>query len=724
VFCFLIPVNLPRFYNDIGFIFSDNPFSIAVFKRIFTKIYPMLHTNLTHPKSIVIIGGSNNTQKPGGKMVENLLKGGFSGKIYVVNPKEDHVQGIPCFRSIDELPEIDLAILAIPAKYCLDAVIKLSEEKHTRGFIIISAGFSEADANGKIVEQEIAEQVNKVGGTLIGPNCIGVINEQYNGVFTSPTHKPDPRGADLISGSGATAVFIMEVGQVMGLHFNEVFSVGNSAQTGVEDILEYLDQTFDEEKSSKTKLIYVENIQKPGKLLVHAASLIKKGCRIAAIKSGSSEAGSRAASSHTGALASSDIAVRALFRKAGIVYCSSRLELITVASIFNHKELKGKNIAVITHAGGSAVMLTDALDKGGLKVPRLSGPLTDELLGYLHPGSSVSNPIDFLATGTADQLGIIIDYCEYKFDEIDGMVVVFGSPGLFNVENVYKVLNVKMDICKKPIYPVLPSLVNAQKEIGYLLSKGKVNFPDEVLLGTALSAVYHTPKPSDLTPKPVKIDEKKISGILNEYKSGEYLNSLDAFAVLDAAKIPNATPRIVLTENEMDDLDKLFPCPWVLKVSGPVHKTDVQGVTLNVNSLEFAKSEVRRMLKIKEATGVIVQPMIKGFELFAGAVFEERIGHIILVGLGGIYIEVLKDVRASLAPFEKDEALKMIHRLSSYPIIKGIRGQKGINENQLAEILVRLSSLVTVFPQIKEMDLNPLLASDNGITCVDVRIRL
>lgn len=684
----------------------------------------MLHSKLTHPNSIAVIGGSNNIHKPGGKLIENLLKGNYPGDLFVVNPKETKVQGITCNRSISELPIVDLAILAIPAKYCPDTVKQLSEEKNTRGFIIISAGFSEGDEEGKDIENKIAHQVEKVGGSLIGPNCIGLINQQYRGVFTTPVPTPDKHGADLISGSGATAVFIMETGLVMGLHFNEVYSVGNSAQVGVEDVLEHLDETFDSVISSKTKLLYIENIQKPDKLLKHAASLIKKGCRIAAIKAGSSEAGIRAASSHTGALASSDVAVRALFKKAGIVYCSGRLELITVASIFNYKALKGKNIAVITHAGGSAVMLTDALEKGGLKVPSLNGQKTDELLGYLHPGSSAANPIDFLATGTADQLGIIIDYCEYKFDEIDGMVVVFGSPGLFNVENVYKVLNVKMDICKKPIYPVLPSLINAQKEIGYMLSKGKVNFPDEVLLGTALAEVYHTPFPTDLDPDPVKVDSDKISRLLNKYKIEEYLNSSDAFAVLDACSIINASPYVIKSQDEIENLAKKISSPWVLKVSGPVHKSDVQGVTLNVNSLEFAKSEVKRMMKIKDADGVIVQPMVKGFELFAGAVYEERIGHLVLVGLGGIYIEIIKDVRAAMAPFNKKEALKMIRRLSSYPLIKGTRGQKGTDENLLADILVKLSSLVQLFPEIKEIDLNPLIASDKGITCVDVRIRI
>lgn len=684
----------------------------------------MLHSKLTNPSSIVVLGGSNDLHKPGGKLVENLINGEYQGKLFVVNPKEEQVQGIKCYKSLDSLPNVDLAILAIPAEYCYDSVSILADEKECRGFIIVSAGFSETDKKGRKLEKKIAKKVNSVEGSLIGPNCIGIINNVYRGVFTSPIPKPNPKGVDLISGSGATAVFLMESGMVMGLRFNEVYSVGNSAQTSVEDVLEHLDETYDPENSAHIKLLYLEAISNPQKLLKHASSLIKKGCRIAAIKAGSSEAGIRAASSHTGALSSSDVAVRALFKKAGIVYCSGRFELITVASIFNYKKLNGKNIAVITHAGGSAVMLTDALEKGGLKVPPLDKKKTAELAGYLHPGSSVNNPIDFLATGTADQLAIIIDYCEHQFDEIDGMIVVFGSAGLFDVENVYKVLNVKMDFCKKPIYPVLPSLINAHKEIDYLLSKGRVNFPDETFLGTALAEVYHTPKPQSLVPKSSQIDKDKIETILASNKKGKYLNPLDAFDVIDACEIPIAPIQLIKTEAEFEKTLSNTPFPWVIKVSGPVHKTDVQGVSLNVNSKEFARKEFLRMMEIKDADGIVIQEMKKGFELFCGAIQEKRIGHVVMVGLGGIYIEVLKDIRANLAPFNKKEALRMIRRLKSYPIIKGSRGQQGTDEKQLADILIKISSLVFHFPQISEIDLNPLIANKDSLFCVDVRIKV
>ncbi|MFW5721090.1 MAG: acetate--CoA ligase family protein, partial [Bacteroidota bacterium] len=450
----------------------------------------MITQQLLDPQSIVVVSGSDNTQKPGGKVLQNLIDGNFKGELYVVNPKEDEVQGKKSYKNPNDLPQVDLAILAIAAKFCPDTIRLLAEQKNTKAFIILSAGFSEENEEGAKLEEEVVEIINKNNACLIGPNCIGVLNQNYNGVFTTPIPTLDPQGVDFISGSGATAVFIMESGVPKGLKFSSVFSVGNSAQIGVEEVLKYMDETFDPQKSSKVKLLYVESIDKTEMLLKHASSLIRKGCKIAAIKSGGSEAGSRAASSHTGALASSDVAVDALFRKAGIVRCHGREELATVASIFMHPEMKGKNIVIITHAGGPAVMLTDALSNNRLEIPTIEGPKADALLEKLYPGSSVANPIDFLATGNAEQLGHIIDACENDFDHIDAMAVIFGSPGLFPVYDVYDLLDEKMKTCKKPIYPILPSVINVKDEIDAFIAKGRVNFPDEVIFGNALAKVF------------------------------------------------------------------------------------------------------------------------------------------------------------------------------------------------------------------------------------------
>ena len=452
----------------------------------------MINRQLINPESIVVVGASNNISKPGGKLLHNIRTGTFSGSLYSLNPKEDEIQGLPSYRELSALPPTELAFLAVPAVLCASVVRELAETKGTRAFVIVSAGFSEENSEGAKIEKEITEICLQYNAALIGPNCIGVMTPAYQGVFTLPIPKLDPQGCDFISGSGATAVFIMESGLLKGLRFNHVFSVGNSAQLGVEDVLQYLDETHDPEQSSKVKMLYFETIKDPGRLLRHATSLIGKGCQITAIKAGTTDAGSRAASSHTGAMASSDTAVDALFRKAGIVRCYGREELTTVASVMLHPPLKGRNLAIITHAGGPAVMLTDQLAKGNMDVPHLEGPKADELLTHLFPGSSVANPIDLLATGNAEQVGKCIDYCEHHFKEIDGIVVIFGTPGLAPVFDVYDVLFQKMQECSKPIYPVLPSLTTAAEEVKAFLSRGTINFPDEVQLGEALTMLYGT----------------------------------------------------------------------------------------------------------------------------------------------------------------------------------------------------------------------------------------
>jgi len=683
----------------------------------------MVTQALIDPKSIVVVGGSNDIRKPGGKVLKNLLDGGFKGNIYVTNPKEDEVLGISCFKDPAHLPEVDLAIIAIAAKYIPDMVELLSKEKNTKGYIILSAGFSEESEEGKKIEEKIVETINSSGGGLIGPNCIGVMTPEYHGVFTLPIPKLDMKGCDFISGSGATACFIMEAGIPMGLPFARVFSVGNSAQMGVEEVLQYMDETFEKGNSPEVKLLYIENIDKPAMLLKHASSLIRKGCKIAAIKAGSSDAGSRAASSHTGALASSDVAVNALFKKAGIVRCYGREELISVASIFMYPELRGDRMAVITHAGGPAVMLTDALSEGGMKVPHIENDHTEELLELLFPGSSVANPIDFLATGTAEQLGHIIDYCEQKFDEIDGMAVIFGTPGLFPIFDVYELLHEKMKKAQKPIYPVLPSTFTASEEVKSFIKKGNVIFSDEVVFGNALSKIRNTPPPVSQHPELPDIDTVKIREVIDSSKDG-YIAPEHIQALLDAAGIPRVHEAVVSDMKEAVNAAAKLGYPVVMKAVGPVHKSDVGGVRLNIKDDAGVRETFRSIMEIPETTSVLIQPMFKGIELFAGAKREAKFGHMVLCGLGGIFIEVLKDVQAGLCPISEAEAMGMLESLQGRKILEGVRGQEGISMKQFAKIITRLSALLITAPEIFEMDLNPLIGNKEKIMAVDARINI
>lgn len=681
----------------------------------------MITKELLSPKSIVVVGGSDDTKKTGGSALRNLINTGYSGKLMVVNPKASTVQGVTSFKTLEELPQVDLAILAIPAQACPQTVDYLCSNKECKAVIIYSAGFHEDSEEGAILERKIVESVKQAGASLIGPNCIGVLTPDYAGLFTQPIPELSKDGVDIISGSGATVVFILEAAMQMGLKFSSVFSVGNSAQIGVEDLLKHLDETYIHGISAPVKLLYIENISKPDLLLKHSKSLISKGARIAAVKSGSSEAGSRAASSHTGAMASPDVAVSALFNKAGIIRCNSRSELVTVGSILMYPRPKGKRVAIITHAGGPAVMLTDILSSNGLEIPSFSGAKAELLLSQLYPGSSVANPIDFLATGTADQLSAIIDSCQTDFD-VDSMAVIFGSPGLTSVYDVYNILLEKIKTSAKPIYPILPSIVNVKEEIAQFQEKGGISFSDEVTFGSALAKVLAVDLPESEIELP-PVDHKLIRKIINNSSNG-YLSPYDVQKLLDAAGIERAKEAVADNQNNLRKYAREIGYPLVMKVIGPVHKSDVGGVALNITDDETLVSEFNRMMKIPDTTSVLLQPMLTGTQLFAGAKREDDYGHIIMCGLGGIFVEALGDITSRLAPVSNREANDMITSLKGYKIIKGTRGQDGVNETIYRDAIRRLSALCVAAPEIFEMDINPLLGNSRQVIAVDARIRI
>ncbi len=685
----------------------------------------MINKELISPDSIVVVGGSNDIRKPGGKVLKNIIDGKFRGDLYVTNPKEELVQGVKCYKSPEELPDVELAIIAISAQYVPETVDLLTKYKNTKAFIILSAGFSEVhdSGEGKILEQKIVESINNVGGALIGPNCTGVLSPYYHGVFTLPIPKLDIKGGSLVSGSGATASFIMEAGIPYGLTFSSVISLGNCAQMGIEETVKWLDETYNPATSSEIKMFYIEEISDPQKLMKHSASLIRKGCKIVAIKSGSSEAGSRAASSHTGALASPDIAVDALFRKAGIIRCDSREELITAASVIKYKKLIGKNLAIITNAGGPAVMLTDALEKGNLAVPKIEGGAADKLLEKLHQGSSVANPIDFLATGTLDHLDTIIDYVDKEFDNIDGIVVIYGTTGLVKIYDFLDLIIKKIKTSKKPVYPVLPSITTGHSEIEEFINKGGINFPDEVLLGQALSRVFYAPEPVTDEIQLPEIDKETIRYIIDNAREG-YLPPESIHSLLDAAGIVRSKEIVVENKDDALAFADQEGFPLVMKVVGPVHKSDVGGVVLNVMDEETVSEEFDRLMQIPDTIAVLMYPMVFGTEVFIGAKREDKFGHLVLCGLGGIFVEVIKDIKAGLAPLSKDEVLWMIENLKGYKILQGTRNQEAVDVDHFAETIQRVAALVTVAPEIFEMDLNPLIGNKKGVTAVDARIRI
>ncbi len=677
----------------------------------------MIRPSLISPASIVVVGASANTSKPGGKVVHNLLTHRFQGKLYAVNPRPLNIEGLHCVSDIRELPVVDLAIISIPAAQVVETVMLLLE-KGVRSFIVYSGDFGESGQEGEERERILVTMVNNYGGTLIGPNCIGLITGSYKGVFTTPVPDYYSNGCELISSSGATAVFILEAAHTSGLRFSNIYSIGNAAQTGVEEFLEYMDATYQPGSSPNIKLCYLEDIRNPAKFLKHAASLVRKGCRMAAIKAGYSEAGSRAALSHTGALATPDRLVRALFKKAGIVYCESREELISVACVWQMKPLTGSNIAVITHAGGSAVMVTDTITSRGLFVPPLKESDSNQLASELHPGSTVNNPIDFLATGTAYQLARIIDYCE-ELDYIDGMIVVFGSPGLFDVTDAYQVLHQKSRTCTKPIYSVLPSLVNAGDAIRMFVEQGNVHFPYEVALGKALALSYTRPVPTD-----AETGEEQRSKSIRAQAGQGLINIRSGLQMLQSAGLPVADTWFCSDLKEVSHLASTLTYPVVAKLDSAMHKTDLGGVFLNIQDANELIHRSRELMGLTDDAGVQIQPMLGGHEFYFGVVRYPGYGHLIMCGLGGVFVEILNDVAFCLAPLSSHDAMGMIKSLQAAKVFDGYRNKPGISRELVAEILVKLSRLVIAVPEIAELDLNPVMIKGSTAYIVDARIVL
>jgi len=304
------------------------------------------------------------------------------------------------------------------------------------------------------------------------------------------------------------------------------------------------------------------------------------------------------------------------------------------------------------------------------------------------------------------------------------MAVVFGSPGLFKVDEVYKVLNEKIKNSKKPIYPVLPSLINAADAVKQFQATGNINFPDEVMLGDALAEVWkQTHKPLPLEFDKPTLDKKAIREVIDNAEEG-YIGSAEIMKILDASGIERAQEKVVKTVYDAIVTANKYGFPLVMKVVGPVHKSDVGGVVLNVSNEETVIAEFNRMIKIQDTTGILMQPMLSGMELFAGAIAEDKFGHQIMAGLGGIFIEVLKDVQSGLAPLSLLEIKAMLKRLNGYKLLEGVRGQEGINIEKYIDVIQRLSVLVTIAPEIKEMDLNPLLGTKNSVIAVDARVRI
>ncbi|MBI9043119.1 MAG: acetate--CoA ligase family protein [Anaerolineaceae bacterium] len=675
---------------------------------------------LLSPNSIAIIGASNDLSKPGGLVLNNILSKGFAGKLLAVNPKSTPIQGLQAYPSIKALPFTpDLALIAVPARYVRQSLEELVH-KGTRVVIVLSAGFGELGEEGKREEQILAEIADQHNMLLLGPNCLGAMTYTHASKFDGILPEMTQGGIDFLSGSGAMIDYLAEQAIRRGLPFGSFLTVGNSAQTGVTDLLTLFNQS-EQTNHSQLKLIYLESLKKPQEFLTSARNLVKKGHLLAGIKSGTTQAGSRAAASHTGAMATNDIAVKALFDKAGVIRVPSRLELIDVACVIDCAKgnLDGRRVCVVTDAGGPGVMLADELNRQGFDVPLLREQTQARLTEVLPPGAGVSNPIDCMPNRNGEMIGKVFDIlAEDECDTIDYILFMIGDSRLADNWEIFQAVIRAMDVGKIPILPSFCSAISSQEGLTKFRETGKSYFEDEVSMARALSRVVNRTHLTEPVKEITGYDHKKIETVLLGLSGA--LSPTKARQVLEAAGL-RFPQQVELSEK--DALKNIaFPFPWAMKVNGPLHKTDVGGVRVNITDLNTAQAVWEELMHIKDATGCLIQRMVSGPEVLIGANREDGFGHLVGFGLGGIYTEALKDVSFALAPLSAKEAENMVHSIRALPLIEGFRSEPGIDLEYLQEWLIRISLLVTDFPQIRELDLNPAKGIAKDVFIVDARI--
>lgn len=675
------------------------------------------------PASIAIVGASNDTKKPGGKIVQNLLSKGYEGELFLINPKAELIQDRQAIPSIADLPHApDLAYISIPARFVADALSELAELGVKR-VIVLSAGFGEVSPEGLEVERRLADIADRHGMVMLGPNCLGVTSPVHAGKFAGLLPDMRPGGIDFISGSGATVDLLAEQAVRRGMVFRTFFTVGNSAQVGVTDILALFDQ--DQSLESPTHLmLYLEKVGSPPQLLRHARSLADKGCVIMAVKSGVTEGGSRAAASHTGAMVASDTAVQALFEKAGLIRVNSKLEMVDVATalVLAKGQYEGCRACIITDAGGLGVMATDELNRQGIETPCFKPKTQDLLAELLPPGAGVKNPVDMLPTRTPEQVAKTLEIiASEEAGNIDYILVQFGSPGFTDNWPLYQTLIKAMDQSPMPIFPCLTAAISSHEALVKYRATGRCHFEDEVSMAWAVGRMVNRPRIHPPTPDPQGYDRDRVAGVLkgvNGVAPRELVNKL-----LRATGIPTPREHELSAVEEISELASSLPFPWVMKVMGPLHKSDLGGVVIGV-TLDNAEDVFNNLMKIQDARGVLVQETISGPEVIMGLSREEGFGHLVAFGLGGVLAEALKDMKFGLGPLSQGEARQMVRSIRALPILKGYRGQPGMDLEVLSDLLIRVSLLGRDVPRIKELDINPLKGVRSQLAAVDVRIIL
>ncbi len=690
------------------------------------------------PKSIAVIGASTKPKTIGSEIMQRLRDYKFNGNIYPVNPKGGMIEGFQAYTSIEEVPgEVDLAVIVVNAKFVLDTIDQC-HRKGIKGLCIITAGFKETGREGAELEAQLLQKVRDYGMRCVGPNCLGVLNTNDSVRMDATFAESLPVKGDIgfVSQSGALGGGILNILKDLNLGFAQFVSIGNQADINAETMLEY----WENDDDVKQILLYMESIQNPQNFRKLASRITKKK-PILALKAGRSAAGASAASSHTGSLAGADKAAAALLHQSGVIREFSLKNLFANAKAFSNCPIpKGNRVAIITNSGGPGIMATDAVCESGMQMAKITDETKEKLRSFLPSAASVKNPIDMIASAPIEHYKQTLE--TVLQDENVDMIAVIYLPflGLKDIDVAQALMEIKAKNPQKPIIGVFMTT----SDFFVKISNMEVNMPFYMYAEEAAEAMTRLDQQRQWMEKPqgsipsYSVDKVKVEAIIkNSLKEGrDQLTTLESIDVLEAYGIRACKYGLATNEEEVAKLGNQIGYPVVMKMTSKTtsHKTDVGGVVVNIKDEEQLRSEYKALLQRLEAKGlleglegVIIQEMVKGSrEMVCGIATDPQYGPMMMFGLGGVFVEVMKDVTFRIAPLTDNDAMDMIKSVKAYKLLEGARGTTPAQIGQIQETLLRLSQLVSDYKFIDELDINPLLISEKtgeGIA-VDGRIKV
>jgi acetyl coenzyme A synthetase (ADP forming)-like protein len=688
---------------------------------------------LFEPNAIAVIGASRDPKKPGGAVLANLIKE-FKGHLYPVNPKADTILGLTCYSSLLDVPSAELALIVIPAKL-VPETLKQCSKKDTKYAVIISAGFKESGPEGAVLEKEIIDIANRSGIRILGPNCLGLINTHNGMNATFAAGSASKGNIAIMSQSGALCTSILDWAASENIGFSKFLSLGNKADIAENDLLEL----WSHDKETDVILAYLEGI-KDGQQFIKTASRASKKKPIIIIKSGRTSTGSRAAASHTGTLAGSDRAYTSAFEQSGIIRAYSMEELFDYAMAFSTQPLpKGFNVAIITNAGGPGIMAADACEKVGLRLASFNSGTLDKLQQELPQQANIYNPVDVLGDATSQRYELALQIVMAD-PVVDSIIVLVSPQAMTDVEQIASVI---VGVSSRSDKPIITSLIGGVSMVAgdKLMDQGKVpNYPFPERAAKALSALAKYRKNKEMkrsAQEQFSVDTNGVRNIIDTaIKEENYTLGVESMDILTYYGIPTVRSVFARTIDEALDAADKIGYPVAMKIVSPdiSHKSDVGGVRINIRDeeeLSYAYTVIRQntasIIPDARIKGVQIQEMRSaGKEIIIGMHKDAQFGPMLMFGLGGIYVDVLHDVSFAIAPINRDDANRMVQEIRSFPMLTGIRGEEASDINSIIESLLRLSQLVCDFPQIIELDINPLFVypRGKGYVAADFRIIL